>query len=138
MTITICASIKFFDQALEVQRQLERMGHTVLMPIKAAGVDYWSEDNTGRVHAKKELGLISEHMDKIERSDAILVLNITKGDIEHYIGANTFLEIGFAHYRGKKIYLLNPIPDQKYIMDEMLTVEPIVLNGDLTKIAIQS
>ncbi|MDO8557325.1 MAG: hypothetical protein Q7R98_02570 [Candidatus Jorgensenbacteria bacterium] len=135
MTITVCGSIKFFDQMLGVKGKLEQMGHTVLMPIKADGVDYWSKDNAGRVQAKKKLGLISEHMDKIEKSDAILVMNITKGEVENYIGANTFLEVGFAHYRDKKIYLLNAIPSQKYIEDEILTVEPVVLNGDLTKIA---
>ena len=119
---------------LDAKTQLEKMGHTVLMPIQVDGVDYWSENNVTRVEAKKKFELISEHMDKIERSDAILVVNITKGDVTHYVGANTFLEIGFAHYRDKKIYLLNGIPDQKYIEDEMLTVSPIVLNGDLTKI----
>jgi len=134
MKITICGSIKFFDQMVETQKELERMGHTVFMPIKADGVDYWSEDGASRVQAKKGLELISEHMDKIEKSDAILVVNITKKEIENYIGANTFLEIGFAHYRDKKIYLLNPTPNQKYIEDEMLTMEPIVINGDLTKI----
>ena len=74
-------------------------------------------------------------MNKIEKSDAILVVNVTKGDIKNYIGANTFLEIGFAHYIDKKIYLLNEIPNQKYIEDEILAVEPIILNGDLTIIS---
>lgn len=134
MIITICGSIKFFDQMIEVQKELERMGHTIFMPIQADGVDYWSEDGASRVQAKKKLELISEHMNKIEKSDAILVVNITKKELENYIGANTFLEIGFAHYRDKKIYLLNPAPNQKYIEDEMLTMEPIVINGDLTKI----
>ncbi len=111
------------------------MGHVVLMPIKVDGVDYWSGDNSGRVVAKGKLRLIDEHMDKIEKSDAILVVNITKGDIKNYIGANTFLEIGFAHYRGRKIYSLNPLPDQPYIKDEIETINPVVLSGDLTQIA---
>jgi hypothetical protein len=61
----------------------------------------------------------------------ILVVNLTKGDTKNYIGANTFLELGFAHYLGKRIYLLNPIPDQPYILDEVLTIDPIVLDGDI-------
>jgi hypothetical protein len=73
-------------------------------------------------------------MDKIEKSDAILVANYTKKEIENYIGANTFLEIGFAHHIGKKIYFLNPIPDQPYIREELEAVEPVVLNGNLDKI----
>lgn len=131
MTITICGSIKFFDEMVAIQKDLEARGHTVLMPVKAKGVDYWASDNTSRVQAKKTLELINEHFNKIEKSDAILVVNITKGDIENYIGANTFLELGFAHYRDKKIYLLNPIPDQPYIIDEVLTIDPIILDGKI-------
>jgi hypothetical protein len=56
---------------------------------------------------------------------------MTKGDIKNYIGANTFLELGFAHYLNKKIYLLNPIPDQPYIIDEVLTIDPVVLDGTI-------
>ena len=134
MTITICGSIKFFDDMVGIQKDLEANGHTVLMPVKADGVDYWAEDNTSRVQAKKTLELINEHFHKIEKSDAILVVNITKKDIKNYIGANTFLEIGFAHYRDKKIFLLNPIPDQPYIIDEILTIDPIVIDGDISNI----
>lgn len=134
MTITICGSIKFFDEMLEIQKQLEAKGHTVLMPIKAAGVDYWSDDNTSRVNAKKGMNLIEEHLQKIEKSDSILVVNVTKGDVENYIGANTFLEMGYTHHLEKKIYLLNPVPNQPYIIDEVQTFDPIVIDGDLSKI----
>lgn len=113
----------------KVKRQLEKLGHSVLMPVKARGVDYWSEDNRGRVSSKKKFEFINEHMDKIEKPDAILVVNVTKKEIENYIGANTFLEIGFAYYRKKRIYLLNPLPNQPYILDELLTIDPIILNG---------
>ena len=131
MKITICGSIKFFDDMVTLQKKLEKLGHEVLMPIKAPGVDYWAEDNTSRVTAKKTLELINEHFHKIEKSDAILVVNLTKGDIKNYIGANTFLELGFAHYLGKRIYLLNPIPEQPYILDEVLTIDPIILEGNI-------
>lgn len=134
MTITICGSIKFFDDMVKIQKDLEARGHTVLMPVKADGVDYWAEDNTSRVQAKKTLELINEHFHKIEQSDAILVVNMTKKDIENYIGANTFLEIGFAHYRDKKIFLLNPVPDQPYIIDEIQTIDPIVIDGNIDNI----
>lgn len=86
------------------------------------------------MEAKKRYEFIDEHLKKIEKSDAILVVNITKRDIENYIGANTFLEMGFAHYKKRKVFALNPLPNQKYILDEVLTIDPIILNGDLTKI----
>jgi hypothetical protein len=135
MTITLCGSIKFFDKMLEVQKELEALGHEVLMPVKAPGVDYWAADNTKRVAAKKGMELINEHFHKIEKSDAILVVNMTKGEIENYIGANTFLELGFAHYHNKKIFLLNAIPDQPYIIDEVLTIDPILLEGKLADLS---
>jgi hypothetical protein len=134
MTITICGSLKFHDEMVSIQKDLEKMGRTVLMPVKAEGVDYWSKDNTSRVKAKKGLELISEHFRKIERSDSVLVVNVTKGDIKNYVGANTFLELGYAHYLNKKIYFLNPIPDQPYILDEVQTIDPVVLHGDLGKL----
>lgn len=133
-TIVICGSIKFYDDMLRVQKDLEKLGHIVFVPKKAKNVDYWSEDNTKRVEAKKKFEFINEHLDKIEKSDAIVVVNITKKDVENYIGANTFLEMGYAYYRKKKIYMINPLPNQTYIIDELLTFSPIILNGDLSKI----
>ena len=104
------------------------------MPVKAEGTDYWEADNTKRVEAKKKFEFIGEHLDKIEKSDAILVVNITKKEIENYVGANTFLEMGYAYYRKKKIYTLNPLPDQPYIIDELLTFDPTILSDNLKKI----
>lgn len=134
MIITICGSIKFMDEMKKIEAELKRLGHKVLMPTEAEGVDYWAEDNKGRVEAKKKFGFIRKHMDEIKKSDAILVVNVTKKGIKNYIGANTFLEMGFAYYLKKKIFTLNPFPDQPYIIDELLTFDPIVLNGDLSKI----
>jgi nucleoside 2-deoxyribosyltransferase len=131
MKITICGSLKFFDTMVGIQERLEKMGHEVLMPIEVPGLDYWSEDGSLRVTAKRAQDLISEHFRKIEQSDAVLVVNMTKGDIKNYIGANTFLELGFAHYLGKTIYLLHPIPDQPYILDEILAIGAQVLDGDV-------
>ena len=135
MVITLCGSIKFFEAMVEAQKKLEKLGHQVLMPTKALEESqYWSDDNKARVEAKKKFEFIGEHFDKIEKSDAILVVNVTKKEIVNYIGANTFLEMGFAYYRKKKIFTLNPLPDQPYIVDELLTFEPIVLNGQLEDI----
>lgn len=134
MKIAICGSIKFYNDMLKAQKKLEKLGYTVLMPVKAKGVDYWANDNRARVEAKKKFEFIGEHFDKIEKSDAVLVVNVTKKEIENYIGANTFLEMGFAYYRKKKIYTLNPLPDQPYIIDELLTFDPTVLNGKLNTI----
>jgi hypothetical protein len=134
MTITICGSMKFHDDMVRIQAELGQAGHTVFMPIKAKGVDYWEKDGSKRIAAKKGLDLIGEHMRKIGKSDAILVVNMDKNEVKNYIGANTFIEIGYAHFIKKKIFLLNSIPDLPYIFEELTSTEPIVINGDLKKI----
>jgi hypothetical protein len=41
--------------------------------------------------------------------------------------------MGFAHALGKKIYLLQGIPEVTY-KDEIMAMKPIVLNGNLENI----
>ena len=134
MKITICGSLKFHDQMLELQQKLEALGHTCYLPIKVEGVNYWATDSTARIQAKANKDLISEHFKKIQDSDAILVANYTKHEIVNYIGANTFLEIGFTHFIEKKIFILNPLPDQPYINEELASMQLIILRGRLENI----
>ena len=70
----------------------------------------------------------------IKENDAILVLNYDKNGIKNYIGANTFLEIGFAHVNFKKKFLLNPIPKNMNHVDEITAMVPIIINHDFEKI----
>ena len=77
---------------------------------------------------------MNAHFAKIRESDAILVCNFTKKGIENYIGANTFLEMGYAYSLGLPIYTLNPLPDMPYINDELKAFNTISLAGDLSKI----
>jgi nucleoside 2-deoxyribosyltransferase len=55
------------------------------------------------------------HFAKIREADALLVCNFTKKGIDNYIGANTFLEMGYAYSLELPIYTYNPLPDQPYI-----------------------
>lgn len=70
----------------------------------------------------------------IRESDAVLVANFDKKGIKNYIGGNTFLEMGFAHVLGKKIFLLNGIPKMIYT-DEIKAMQPAVINGNFSKIS---
>ena len=55
--------------------------------------------------------------------------------MKNYIGGATFSEIMLAFHGYKKIYFLNPIPEEpKTFVDELETVSPIILNGDLGEI----
>jgi len=84
---------------------------------------------------KIEMNLIRGYHDEIAKSDAILVINKDKTGIKNYIGGNSFLEMGFAHVLGKPIYVLNPLPEElKVFYQELVAMQPVVLNGDLSLI----
>ena len=91
------------------------------------------KDGDADFRKKAKEDLIKRYFRIIKDSDAILVVNIDKKGIKNYIGGNTFLEMGFAHVLNKKVFLLNNIPDVSY-RDEILAMQPIILNGDLSKI----
>jgi len=143
MKITICASIDFAFKIKEIVEKLENDGHSVEIPMTAKKIidgelsmdDFQKEKNQNGDGAfrKIKFDVIKKHYKLIGESDAILVINCDKKGIENYIGGNTLMELGFAHVLDKKIFLLNPIPEISY-KDEIVAMQPIILNGDLSKI----
>lgn len=128
-------------EILATAQQLRAAGHTVLVPHTAELLEKGEmtqtradeEKSAGDVSRVQTQDLIRRHYKKIVAADAILVLNLEKKGIPGYIGGNVFLEIGFAHVLGKKIFLLNPIPEVSY-KDEIVAMVPTFINGDLTRI----
>lgn len=142
MKISICASIQFTPQIKEIADKLALQGHKVIIPDGTERIingettldEFLDKTSKGEgAEAKIKYDVIRKYFHKIESCDAILILNFTKKGIDNYIGGNTFLEMGFAHVLNKKIYLYNPIPKMMYL-DEIITMQPIVINGDLEKI----
>jgi hypothetical protein len=70
----------------------------------------------------------------MQGGDAVIVLNIEKNGVPNYIGGNTFLEMGFAHVLNQKIFLYNPIPDNKLYKTEIEAMKPTIIHGDLSKV----
>ena len=129
--------MQFHDEMLKTKMKLESMGHMVFVPSGAydkSRNEYYVDTDEERITVKIEHDLIREHFRYIEQSDAILILNYQKKGIDGYIGGNTFLEMGHAFGLGKMIYLLNPIPEMDYKI-EMHAMQPVALDGDLSKIA---
>lgn len=132
MKIVICGSMKFSADMLATKIELEAHGHEVTVP-KGMELFLTGEVEIETSDIKIEHDYIRFYHDKISQCDAILVLNKTKNDVEHYIGGNTLMELGFAHVNNKKIFLLNPIPQMNY-SDEIAAVQPVVINEDFSKI----
>lgn len=144
MKITICSSLKFFSEILEYKKKLEKMGHEVFIPKTVAEIEKSQDRDIDKIIKKMEpkdyLNLKNNrmllHLKKINDSDAILVLNYKKNNIENYIGANTLIEMGLAFWLNKKIFILNSLPKIKELtyVDEIMGMKPIIINSDLTKI----
>ena len=142
MKITICSSAFFTKECYEIKKRLEQENHLVFIWSPEIGVNGNSvsmkdfhamrKNNLTEDLLKLKKSLIDEHIERIKNSDAVLILNFDKKGIKNYIGGNTFLEMGFAYVLGKKIFLLNPIPEINY-KEEIEAMRPIVLYGDLNK-----
>src|SRR3989339_339724 len=146
MKIVICGSINFTPKIKEVSEQLINLGHEIDIPLTSQRIingeltlEEFEKEKNGdgafRESAMRKIkdDVIKRYYKKINESDAILVLNIEKKGVKDYIGGNTFLEMGFAHVLDKKIYLFNNIPESSF-KDEIVAMQPIVLNGDISKI----
>jgi len=136
MKIVVCGSMIFFRQMMEFKKELTLRSHSVVLPHRAEKYADGNllPENPGESAANKiKYGLIKFYFGEISKGDAILVLNGERHGVLNYIGGNTFLEMGFAHVLNKKIFLLNPIPEIGY-KDEIVAMQPTILDGDLSKI----
>lgn len=143
MKIAICSSLDFVDKIKIVADKLVAMGHEVMLPQTAEKI-YMGEISYEKVMEEKSNGEIVNrgirqdslkyYFGKINEAGAILVLNYKKKEIEGYIGGAVFLEMGFAHVLGKKIFLLKNIPKMQY-SDEVKMMQPVVIeeNFELIK-----
>lgn len=83
---------------------------------------------------KRENDYLKVHYKNIVNSDAILVVNLEKKGIKNYIGGNVLIEMGQAYVHDKKIYLLNDLPRESLYLDEIDSMDPVCLHGDLKSI----
>ena len=82
-------------------------------------------------HKEWKRSMLALHEPKVKENDAVLVLNYDKEEQQNYIGGATFLEIYKAYENGKKIFLLNPIPNNLF-RDELIAIDPIIIYGNLS------
>jgi len=133
MKICICCSLTFTNEVIEIGKMLEQLGHEILLPNGVIN-HLIEQPNFDPVRAKIETNSWHLHIDKIRSADAVLVCNFLKNCTPGYIGANTYSEIVAAHYFGKPIFALFPLPNQPYINDEIHSLPITILDYDITRI----
>ncbi|MFA7244116.1 MAG: hypothetical protein WC080_02415 [Patescibacteria group bacterium] len=137
MKITIAGSMVFAKDILRIKNDLEKTGHSVLT---TDDIDHYVRDNSIKNNFEEELRLSKEYdiirsfFNKIAESDAMLIVNNEKKGISGYLGTNVIMEIGVAYFLKKKIFLLNPIDKNQPYTLEIAMINPLIINGDLSKI----
>lgn len=69
----------------------------------------------------------------IKNNNSALVFNFDKNGIQNYIRGAVFLEMHNAFRLNKIIYTHNDIPDG-ILKDEITSLNPIIINGNLKKL----
>jgi hypothetical protein len=135
MIITISGSMHFAKEMLEAQKILEENGHQCFVPLATEECLSNPELNVDFEFCSKN-DCQMDHYKKIEASDAILVLNHPKNNLDGYIGGSVLTEMAIAKFLGKQIFVLNNLPsedDIRYVF-EIKLMQPTILGGDLEKI----
>lgn len=100
--ITVCGSLKFYKEMMEITEKMELEGNCMLVPIynpsKTSKDDYTEEE---------ALMLDKMHKERIKISDTILVVNVN-----NYIGTSTKNEIEFAKSLNKEIIYYTDIKEK--------------------------
>ena len=137
-TIFLCASMSFYKELVDIEKQLVTKGFTVLIPVSAQIMkdknDFEVTHFKGVQTHEQKSQYILRNFKNISNSDCILVVNNEKNNVKGYIGANVLMEIGLAFYFRKKVYILNQIEDSASHREELLAFEVEFINKDLSKI----
>ncbi len=141
-TIVICSSASFYKQVLEIRNALKKMGFKVSTPLTAGKMErtgdfrvetYKTWFGDANTYGRKTF-LTKHHFDKVAKGDAVLVLNYEKNGKPGYIGGAVLMEMGIGLHLGKPIYILHPIDESVGYKEEILAMQPIILNGNLALI----
>lgn len=93
--ITICGSLKFKNEMIEVAEKLELQENAVITPI-------YPTNSNKDAYTDEQVDILDRmHKEKIKISDAIYVVNVGG-----YIGTSTKSEIEYAKLLGKEILYL--------------------------------
>lgn len=118
MKVLISASMKHYDEVVELGSRLEKLGIGADLPK--------AHDETST-----KLDYIKAHMDDLKAADALLVANFNDSRGDGYIGASCFFEIGWAYALNKPVFLLFPPDKNSPFIEDIEAIGCKVLNNQL-------
>ena len=141
MIITICSSANFYKHVVDIEAELVALGFDVLVPHNANEMKKTGDfepthrtwlQNPDDYHKKSDY--MRRHFDEIEKGDVCLVVNDEKHGKPNYIGGNVLIEMAIAFYLNKSIYIFNGLPEGTPYDEEIIGMNPVVLDGDIQKL----
>ena len=91
--ITVCGSLRFINEMMEITEKMELQGNCMLVPIYNT-----ARPNKDTFTKEEALMLDKVHKERIKLADAILVVNV-----DGYVGNSTKNEIEYAKSLNKEI-----------------------------------
>lgn len=139
MKIMIIGSMAFAKEMIGIKKKLDKLGHKASVPYGIEPhltdeqfVDNLDDNKTFCI----ENDVMKRCFDQVAGSDAVLVLNKKRNNVQGYIGVSALMEMGIAYYLGKKIFLWNAPPNfnEHRFAHEVTIMQPVIIDGDLKKI----
>jgi len=133
VNIFMVCSRSAYGRVPELRRRREDLGHSVTLRsnFDDPGREGTVEASGAEAYARWKAEMLSLQARKVAANDAVVVLNFDKAEQQNYLGGATFLEVFKAWELGKKIFFVNPLPDNA-VTDELAAMNPVVLHGDLS------
>src|ERR1700733_12535430 len=139
--IFLCASMTFYRELVDIEKQLKEKGFTVQIPVSAQIMKEKNDFDVSHFKGslseqtdEKRAQFIRTNFQNIAESDSILVINDKKNGVKGYIGPNVLMEIGLAFYLKKKIYIWNPIEKDASYEEELRIFGVMYINKNLDRI----
>ncbi|MDR3125508.1 MAG: nucleoside 2-deoxyribosyltransferase [Candidatus Nomurabacteria bacterium] len=125
MKITISGSVKKLSELENIGNKLGELGFAVYVPER-------SSYQIGDYETRRKLE--DRHLSHLKDSDALLIGNIKEASQKYgRVGTSTYFEAGWAYALGKRIYALEPIDPGSDFAEDLLSLDVVQLNGDLSK-----
>ncbi len=117
----------FIDAMEDLSKRIQDLGYQVEIPQREEeSIDWEGSDVHEAGQLKKQF--IDDHLEKIKKSDAVLLANFEKHEIHGYVGPNTLMEAAFAYALNKPVVLLFEPGDQPCSL-ELRGIASLVLEG---------
>ena len=134
-SIALCASVSAYPKLKPIYDFLTAQGITGLVPLSAQPLTRGEAiELGGEVTPETKRTAMYFHFDNINKSDAILVINLDKHGIAGYIGPNVLMEIGLAFAQHKPIFILNQTLPNNQFADELEAMNCVYLDGKIENI----